>query len=215
MTARRCRSRAIGARSPATRRRAAVGRRVLVRRARRWRRHRVRRGRRTTRRVDAATTALERRSAPRADIALPGAPGASHRRLPGRHAFERLYRTFIGARAVLGMALVLTPGRGQRCSACDRRLPLIGRAWPTRRWRISCGCCRACGARPTPQAMARLRSRAVAGDDRRRPAVPSRRCTCSTPAASLNYVALLVLPVLMAGVLTPRLLALATAAASR
>jgi two-component system sensor histidine kinase PilS (NtrC family) len=34
----------------------------------------------------------------------------------------------------------------------------------------------------------------------------------ASPGSSFNYVALLVLPVLMAGVLTPRVLALATAA---
>ena len=53
---------------------------------------------------------------------------------------------------------------------------------------------------------------AVARDDRRRPDLLHRAASAGA-GSSLNYEALLVLPVLMAGILTPRLLALATAAA--
>ena len=64
-----------------------------------------------------------------------------------------------------------------------------------------------------PHTMARLRSPqwlATIGVD----LVSFTALHLPAPGSSFNYVALLVLPVLMAGVLTPRLLALATAAAA-
>ncbi|MFZ2652120.1 MAG: ATP-binding protein [Burkholderiaceae bacterium] len=124
--------------------------------------------------------------------------------------FERLYRIFIGARAVLGVALVAT-------------LLLIGLF----------------GTRPNlPLVIVSLAYAALsismwlipgiwpAANARRmaRPASPHWLLTIGAdslafttlhvlaPGLSLNYVALLVMPVLMAGVLTPRSMALATAA---
>jgi two-component system, NtrC family, sensor histidine kinase PilS len=124
--------------------------------------------------------------------------------------FERLHKTFIGARAVLGVALVATLALiglfGARPSlavvlfclayaALAISMWMMPRAWPA----------------ASPQAMARLTSPQwlfTIGAD----------LFCFTglhvlaPGSGLNYVALLVMPVLMAGVLTPRTLALATAA---
>ena len=129
----------------------------------------------------------------------------------GQTAFERLYRAFIAARAALGLALVLalTVGGlfGLRPNLWAALVSVTYAAvaismWVLPRFR----------APAVPRAMAQLRSPqwlATIGVD----------LLCFTAlhviaqGASLNYVALLVLPVLMAGVLTPRSLALATAAA--
>lgn len=125
-------------------------------------------------------------------------------------SFERLHRTFIGARAVLGVALVATQvlivvfgtrpelavtlvSAGYALAAIS--MWLLPRLWPT----------------ASPKALARPTSPqwwSTIGTD----------LVCFTwlhifaPGSSLNYVALLVMPVLMAGVLTPRVMALATAA---
>jgi two-component system sensor histidine kinase PilS (NtrC family) len=129
----------------------------------------------------------------------------------GQTAFERIYRAFIAARAALGLALVIALAVGGLfglrpttgvilVSVAYAGLALSMWALPKYR-RV-----------PTPSVLARLRSRqwlATIGVD----------LLCFTalhvlaPGSSLNYVALLVLPVLMAGVLTPRRTALATAAA--
>jgi two-component system, NtrC family, sensor histidine kinase PilS len=124
--------------------------------------------------------------------------------------FARLYRTFIGARAVLGVALVGTLGVvtlfGVRPSLFVVMVSVtyaglaIGMWLVPRFWRAA-----------GPQSLARLRSpqwMATIGAD----------LVCFTllhllaPGANLNYVALLVMPVLMASVLTPRTMALATVA---
>jgi len=129
----------------------------------------------------------------------------------GQTAFERLYRAFIGARAALGVALVLAlmvgglfglrPGFWVSFVSVAYAALAVSLWLLPRFRRVS-----------APREMARLRSPqwlATIGVD----------LLCFTalhviaPGASLNYVALLVLPVLMAGVLTPRTLALATAAA--
>lgn len=128
----------------------------------------------------------------------------------GSTAFERIYRAFIAARAALGVALVVTLGvAGLFGLRPTQIIALVSVAyaalaismWLMPRFR-----------RPAaPQALARLRSPqwiATIGAD----------VVCFTAlhllalGSSLNYQALLVLPVLMAGILTPRLLALATAA---
>jgi two-component system sensor histidine kinase PilS (NtrC family) len=129
----------------------------------------------------------------------------------GQTAFERLYRAFIAARAALGLALAaaLAVGGlfGLRTSlpvavvSVVYAIAAIG-LWALPRVR-----------HPTmPRAMARLGSPqwlATIGVD----LVCFLALHVLAPGTGLNYVALLVLPVLMAGVLTPRKLALATSAA--
>ena len=128
----------------------------------------------------------------------------------GQTAFLRLYRAFIAARAALSLALViamsLASAFGQRpswpvaiVSAAYAVLAIGLWALPHLRSPVA------------PRAMAQLRSPqwlATIGVDL--------LCFIAlhvlAPGSSLNYVALLVLPVLMAGVLTPRRLALATTA---
>ena len=129
----------------------------------------------------------------------------------GPSTFERIYRIFIAARAALGVALVVTLGVAGLFGVRPTHLVSlvsIGYAalaismWLLPRFR-----------RPAaPQAFARLRSPqwiATIGAD----VVCFIALHVLALGSSLNYQALLVLPVLMAGILTPRLLALATAAA--
>ena len=128
----------------------------------------------------------------------------------GTTAFQRIYGAFIAARAALGVALIATVAVAGFFGV---RPPLsvvllsVGYAllavltWGLPRLR-----------RPAaPKALSRMGSPQwlmTIGVDI--------ACFVAlhvlSPAATLNYVALLVLPVLMAGVLTPRLMALATAA---
>jgi two-component system, NtrC family, sensor histidine kinase PilS len=128
----------------------------------------------------------------------------------GQTAFERIYRAFIGARAALGLALVaaLAVGGlfGLRPTAAVVLVSVTYAGLAVGMWVLP-------GYRKpaAPSALARLRSPqwlATIGVD----------LLCFTslhvlaPGSNLNYVALLLLPVLMAGVLTPRRMALATAA---
>jgi two-component system, NtrC family, sensor histidine kinase PilS len=127
----------------------------------------------------------------------------------GQTAFDRLYRTFIGARAAIGVALVTAlavsgllgnppPIEAAVVSVVYGALALSMWLLPRRR-------------AIEPKALARVFNStwlASIGVD----------LVCFSalhllPSTGLNYVALLVLPVLMAGVLSPRLLALGTAAA--
>jgi two-component system sensor histidine kinase PilS (NtrC family) len=129
----------------------------------------------------------------------------------GQTAFERIYRAFVAARAALGLALVVALGVGG-VFGLRPTLPVIGISlayaalaiwlWALSRYRDGAGS-RALVHLPGSQWFVTI------GVD----------LLCFTalhtlaPGSSLNYVALLVLPVLMAGVLTPRTMALATAAA--
>lgn len=128
----------------------------------------------------------------------------------GQTAFQRIYSAFIAARAALGVALIATVAvAGAFGVRPSLTVILVSVAyatlalamWALPRYR-----------RPAaPKVLARLRSPqwlATIGVD----IVCFTALHLLSPAASLNYVALLVLPVLMAGVLTPRLMALATAA---
>ena len=128
----------------------------------------------------------------------------------GPGAFERLYRLFIGARAVLGGVLVATAiafgAFGVNLAAAGLVLCVAYAALSIGLWLLP----RFRTAR-APQSMARLRSPrwlATIGVDI--------SCFLALYALSansgLNSLPLLGLPVLMAGVLTPRPLALATAA---
>jgi two-component system sensor histidine kinase PilS (NtrC family) len=125
--------------------------------------------------------------------------------------FERIYRTFIAARAALGIALIVTLGVAGLFGLRPTHLvSLVSVAyaglavsmWLLPRFR-----------RPAaPHAFARLSSPqwlATIGAD----VVCFTALHLFSAGSSLNYQALLVLPVLMAGILTPRLLALATVAA--
>ena len=128
----------------------------------------------------------------------------------GPTAFERIYRTFIAARAALGVALVATLAAaglfGSRPTYPVMLVSVLYAALAIGLWLLP-------RYRPAaaPNTLVRLRGPqwlVTIGAD----------LVCFTalhvlaPSSSLNYVALLVMPVLMAGVLTPRRLALATAA---
>ena len=128
----------------------------------------------------------------------------------GQTAFDRIYRTFIGARAALGVALVLAQAvTGLFGARPSIEAALVSVAYGTMAlslWLLP-------RKKPVePKALARVFGGpwlATIGVD----LVAFSALHMLTPGASLNYVALLVLPVLMAGVLTPRPLALATSAA--
>jgi two-component system, NtrC family, sensor histidine kinase PilS len=125
-------------------------------------------------------------------------------------AFQRIYRVFLGARAALGAALIVTllvagafgvrptwvvGGVSVAYAVLALSMWLLPRLWPA----------------SEPEAMARVRSPQwllTIGTD----IVCFTALHALSRSSSFNYVALLVLPVLMAGVLTPRLQALATAA---
>ncbi|MBC7995764.1 MAG: PAS domain-containing protein [Rhizobacter sp.] len=127
----------------------------------------------------------------------------------GQTAFQRIYSAFIAARAALGVALIATVVVagvfGVRPSLTVIMVSVAYAAlalamWALPRYRRGAA----------PKVLARLYSPqflATIGVD----IVCFTALHLLSPAASLNYVALLVLPVLMAGVLTPRLMALATA----
>jgi two-component system, NtrC family, sensor histidine kinase PilS len=148
----------------------------------------------------------------------------------GANAFERIYRAFLGARAALGLALVLTVAAatyfGSRpplvilviCAVYATLAALVW-IWPTA-W--------AHRSAP-PDAPEASRNNATSAGGQATPDLHklSRRQWAATIGVDIacfsglhwlssnttfNYVAMLVLPVLMAGVLTPRLTALATAA---
>ena len=128
----------------------------------------------------------------------------------GQTAFDRIYRTFIGARAALGVALVLAQAiTGLFGARPSLEAALISVAYGTLAlvlWLLP---------RKTPvepKALARVFGApwlSTIGVD----LLAFSALHMLAPGSSLNYVALLVLPVLMAGVLTPRPLALATSAA--
>jgi len=125
-------------------------------------------------------------------------------------AFQRLYRVFLGARVAVGVALMLAQlvawGFGVRPPLWVALLCVLYEAaalvlWWAPPWLPQ-------GA---PQAMSRMGSPqwlATIGAD----IVCFSALHLVSRTSSFNYVALLVLPVLMAGVMTPRLQALATAA---
>ena len=128
----------------------------------------------------------------------------------GQTAFDRIYRTFIGARAALGVALVLAQAiTGLFGARPSLEAALISVAYGTLAlvlWLLP-------RKMPVePKALARVFGApwlSTIGVD----LLAFSALHMLAPGSSLNYVALLVLPVLMAGVLTPRPLALATSAA--
>lgn len=155
-----------------------------------------------------------------ADLPLQGEPSPNDSRFlsrqaerivsSGQTAFDRIYRTFIGARAALGVALVVALAAsgllGNRPSLLGAIVSVAYGTLSLSTWLLP-------------------RRRAVEPHALARPLNPQWLATIGVdlvcfsalhllaPGSSLNYFALLVLPVLMAGVLTPRAMALATAAA--
>lgn len=148
----------------------------------------------------------------------------------GANAFERIYRAFLGARAALGLALVLALAAasyfGSRppleitlISVAYAAVAVLAWLWPlARKDRAGLS---STGGRPdedlqpepgqTPRHLHKLSRRqwlGTIGVD----IISFSALHFLSPSANFNYVAMLVLPVLMAGVLTPRLTALATAA---
>jgi two-component system sensor histidine kinase PilS (NtrC family) len=128
----------------------------------------------------------------------------------GQTAFDRIFRTFVGARAALGVALVVALAAsglfGNRPSLTAALVSIAYGALALSMWLLPRR------RAVEPQALARPSSRqwlATIGLD----LVCFSALHLLTPGSGLNYIALLVLPVLMAGVLSPRLMALATAAA--
>ena len=128
----------------------------------------------------------------------------------GPVAFERTYGAFLAARAALGVALMLTLGVaglfGLRPDAAVAIVSVAYAALSISMWLLP-----RVRKLPAARALARLSGRqwlATIGAD----VVCFMGLHLLTPGSSLNYAALLVLPVLMAGVLTPRITALATAA---
>ena len=123
--------------------------------------------------------------------------------------FHRIYRAFLSARAALGLALVLTVGLAESFGASPGLGELVGSviyaALAVAMWRVpSTGAADRRGA----TRLSRVQWLACIGVD-----IASFMILHALSAhGNLNYVALLVLPVLMAGVLTPRIQALATAA---
>ncbi|HEY4958556.1 MAG TPA: PAS domain-containing protein, partial [Caldimonas sp.] len=124
--------------------------------------------------------------------------------------FERIYGAFIAARAAIGVALIVTLALsgafGLRPTAAVAAVSIAYATLAISMWLLP----RFRGG-AAPHTFARLRSPqwlATIGAD----LILFTALHVVAPASSFNYVALLVLPVLMAGVLTPRVLALATAA---
>jgi two-component system sensor histidine kinase PilS (NtrC family) len=126
----------------------------------------------------------------------------------GSSSFERLYRIFVGARAVHGVALLLTQIAGSllgvraptALAVCIFYAAQALTLWVLPRFRGA--------ARPHTR-LTRRQWLATIGFD----LLTFSALHSLDPGTTFNYVALLVLPVLMGGVLTARLLALATAAA--
>jgi two-component system sensor histidine kinase PilS (NtrC family) len=124
-------------------------------------------------------------------------------------AFDRIYRNFVAARAALAAALIATLGLvlmfGLRPPAETVGVSVAYAVLAIGLWLLP----RLRPALGTPiRRLDRIHWIATIGID----LVCFSALHLMAPAAGLNYVALLVLPLLMAGVLTPRAAALATAA---
>ena len=127
----------------------------------------------------------------------------------GSSTFERLYRIFVGARAALGMALLLAQIVGSLLGArasLALTVSLLYAAQAVTLWVLPRF--RGVGAR-TQTRLTRRQWLATIGFD----LLTFSALHALEQGTTFNYVALLVLPVLMAGVLTARLPALAAAAA--
>ena len=126
----------------------------------------------------------------------------------GSSTFERLYRIFVGARAVLGIALLLTQVVGNLFGARSTlalTVCLVFAVQALAMWLLP----RFRGGVRTQTRLSRRQWLATIGFD----LLTFSALHALAPGTAFNFAALLVLPVLMASVLTARLLALATAAA--
>jgi two-component system sensor histidine kinase PilS (NtrC family) len=130
----------------------------------------------------------------------------------GESGFERMYRIFVGARAALGLALLGAQIVGLLVGTRSLTGGLISLAYAVQAltlWILPRFRHRAAGA-PAPTRMSRRQWAATIGVD----LLAFSALHLLAPSATFNYTPLLVLPALMAGVLTPRLPAVATAAAA-
>ena len=128
----------------------------------------------------------------------------------GQTTFDRIYRMFLGARAAIGLALILTVTVagvfGGRATWPVAVVSVAYAALALSMWLLP-----RFKEAVHPHELARLGGRQwllTIGAD----IVAFTTLHLLSPSSSFNYVALLVLPVLMAGVLTPRVQALATSA---
>ena len=126
----------------------------------------------------------------------------------GQTAFDRIYRAFLGARAALGVALILTVAAagvfGGRATYAVAILSVGYAALALGMWLLP-----QFRRNVQPHDLARIGGEQwllTIGVD----IVCFTALHLLSSSSSFNYVALLVLPVLMAGVLTPRMQALAT-----
>ncbi len=130
----------------------------------------------------------------------------------GESGFERMYRIFVGARAALGLALLGAQIVGLVVGSRSLTGGLISLAYAVQAltlWILPRFRRRAAGS-PAPTRMSRRQWTATIGID----LLAFSALHLLAPSPTFNYTPLLVLPALMAGVLTPRLPAVATAAAA-
>ncbi|MDL2337264.1 MAG: ATP-binding protein [Pseudomonadota bacterium] len=163
-------------------------------------------------RLDEVQVGDDGRSSASADVdsrflSREGEPGVP----AGQSAFDRIYRAFLSARAALGMALIATVAAAGVLGALPGRavvwISLAYAALSVGMWLSPIS-----GAEDEHASvprLSRLHWTAGIGAD----ILCFIALHVLSQASGLNYAALLVLPVLMAGVLTRRLQALATAAA--
>ncbi len=136
------------------------------------------------------------------------ARGLAH---PRPTAFQRIYRVFLGARAAIGVILIVMLGLtglfGILPNEVTTTVSIAYAAWALSMWLLP-----RFGRVDSPKALARPQNPqwiAAIGVD----IFCFMTLHMMSPGSGFNYAALLVLPVLMAGVLTPRMMALATSAA--
>ncbi len=161
-------------------------------------------------RLDDSRFAASWQSGPASDSAAPARRGAGSDGAIAATTFARIYGAFIAARAALGVALVITlilaGAFGLRPTPAVVALSVTYAALAISMWVLP----RFRGGAAAHN-FARLRSPqwiATIGAD----VILFTGLHLVSPSSGFNYVALLVMPVLMAGVLTPRVQALATAA---
>ena len=136
--------------------------------------------------------------------------GRKARLLPASKAIQRIYRAFLGARAALGLALIATLAGG-RMFGLQPPNPVVWIGVGYAALTLSTWLLPRFSRIDDPQALGRFASPQWIGT-----IGVDILCFFALHALStsdaFNYMALLVLPVMMSGVLTPRLMALATTA---